>query len=350
MAQRNVFVVYRVKKKKTEYNIPYKFHGGKLYWMSYNFRNHLKKFHKLTPKNEDLSKKRKKNIESASLGDKNNRKKHSDATYIDKSKPFEIQDKAQNFTIEESAIIEEIDENDQLIEEINLDYIRSKLYDQINNQMLKMKEQCDMNDETLYNMEFMCGDKKYDLQIGLIVPDGNCLFSALAHQIFDSKLNSDELATQSIDMRADVMQCLNDNSFLFEADILGSISDKHVNDEDKENAYKNYLCQLSNDGIWGGVEVYRAVGLIHKVNILVVNQNSTFYFPHGFDVNLEKTLIIAYKSNVHYDSIVHIDAPYVFQIVEDILSKCEVKQFNECNTVNKSNMDNLNTVTSIKFS
>lgn len=213
------------------------------------------------------------------------------------------------------------------------------MYDQISNQMIKMTEKCENHNETPIIMKLVCENKENDAQVAIIEQDGNCLFNALAHQLFDLKLRSDQLAEQSAIMRASVVKLINENKSEFESELQGSISNQNLNNENKIKVYDDYINQLSKNGFWGGAEVYRAVTLIHQVNILIINANANFYFPLGFDISFEQTVLIAYKSNIHYDSVVHIDALCIFKIVNDILSRLEIQKPNDHTTVNMINMN-----------
>lgn len=319
------------KKKKYEYNVPYKRQPKKLYWLTKNFVNHLKKCHNIVPGNQDLSKEHKRLIK---LTNRMNKNSHDEKKTREKSQDIPCNyHSVQSLSIEDIAVVEEIDDSEQVIGEVNIDIegLRSKIYNQISDQLLKMEEWSEMHNEILVNMEFICANVKQISQVGIIKRDGNCLFRALAHQIFGFKLDSDELEEHTKKMRAHAIQFILDNLSLFEMDITGSLSDKDMNDRNVSTACQNYIAQLSKEAYWGGAEIIRAISMIHKVNILIVNGDGGFYFPLEFQLNLEQTLIIAYKSNNHYDSMVHIDAPHIFQMVEEILSRYEVIQSDDFN-------------------
>lgn len=312
------------KRKKFEYNVPYKMYKDTPHWMLQNLRNHLKSDLKKQSTLKEIVPKQKVNHV------------HSTQNKIEKYKP---QDNATKYEIEDNGVNEETIPSNEQIEEIlvDIEYIRSKMFAQISDQMIKMTEKCENHDETPTIMKFMCENEENDAQIATIEQDGNCLFNALAHQLFDLKLRSDQLAEQSAIMRASVVKLINENKSKFESELQGSISNQSINNENNMKAYDDYIIQLAKNGFWGGAEVYRAVTLIHQVNILIINANANFYFPLGFDISLEQTVLIAYKSNIHYDSIVHIDALCIFRIVNDILSRLEIQKPNDHTTVNMSN-------------
>lgn len=334
-----VFCV-KSKKKRYEYNVPHKFYKNELHWTTTNFKKHLKT-HKLEPIHQIPSKKRKKISESASKTSPNQK-----VIYVDTGETLETQKNAANFSIEDIAIIEETCGNDQQTGEIDNENLYGLMYDQIANRLVIMKQQCDMHDEELVEMKFLVEKELCLSQIVIVGGDGNCLFSAIAHQIFGSKLNSAELTMQSTQLRATVVQLIQNNISAFKMELLGSVPDGN-----EANACEDYLDKLSQDRFWGGVEVTKAVSVIHSVNILIINENGKAYFPHGFEIKFENTLIIAYKSNVHYDSIVHIDAPYIFKIVGELVSRCETnQQSNECISDEKINLDCLNIFDTVKSS
>lgn len=93
------------KKKKYEYNVPYKRQPKKLYWLTKKFLYHLKNCHKIEPGNQDLSREHKRLIKLTSRMNKNlqdetkTREKSQDIPYNYHS--------VQSLPIEDIAVKEE---------------------------------------------------------------------------------------------------------------------------------------------------------------------------------------------------------------------------------------------------
>lgn len=51
---------------------------------------------------------------------------------------------------------------------------------------------------------------------------------------------------------------------------------------------------LLSEKAFGGIETIKAITLIHRVNILVINEDGPPYFPMGFNANCHRTVFIAY--------------------------------------------------------
>lgn len=243
--------------------------------------------------------------------------------------------------IEEIAIVEEIEvsDMDSSNDEVHSESVLRAMYDQISDQMSRMKGVCDKNYEQLESMKFMCMEQLSESQIALIEKNGNCLFTAIAHQIFGAQLKSDELDYQSKEPRADVVAFIKANMSLFKWYMLGSIYAKNPTEEikDQNKACERYLLKLSKDRYWAGMEAVRAISMIRNVNILVINEKGDSAYPCGFQNNCNQTIIIAYKFAVgseekrdHYDSVIYVDPEIMFYLTKEIKkAKLYSKEYND---------------------
>lgn len=106
------------------------------------------------------------------------------------------------------------------------------------------------------------------------------------------------------------------------------------------------LTVLKKKGEWGGAETLKATTLIHRVNILVLKQDSAYhYFYGGFKEKSTRTIIIVYrcvnKVYNHYDSVMSMDEDNVKQIVAKLAEKGEQVTVEQC-LILLSNNNNLN--------
>lgn len=155
--------------------------------------------------------------------------------------------------------------------------------------------------------------------------DGDCLYSAIAHQLFGYIIGSDKYKAAIISLRNDVVSTIRSNYSDFEISLKGSVYEKfeamneNVDDIDQECAL--HLDEMLKDGFWGGGETVKAASQIHRVNILIMSEGEDCRFTVGFNKSFGRTLIIAFrlagkKSSLrdHYDSVVRIEDNEIYNL------------------------------------
>lgn len=194
------------------------------------------------------------------------------------------------------------------------------LYTQWSVQILKLKNAIFLHKEKVENIIFNLDDTvSGNVDISSIKSDGNCLFGAIAHQLFFVKLDSEQHAKLTAQLRKDVVEHITCNLASYTHEIKGRIleSNSNVQDIDQECKLFLKLC-LPRSGFWGGFETLKAITTIHKVNIIIFNENGDCYFalPNGFNTDNNRTISIAFRNankrkrtqngNIknHYDSVV----------------------------------------------
>lgn len=227
----------------------------------------------------------------------------------------------------------------------SIESLQSEIYRQISSQMIEMMQASHINDEEELNMEFVCADETKLLKIVSIEGDGNCLYSTIIHQLKQKKLGSDIHNTLTENLRIHVVSFIKANFSIFEKEIQGRVYDRTQIDDitDMEKECGNFLdYELPFKTTFGGSETIKAVVLMFKVNILIINEKGDLYFANDFNSSYSKTLVLAYKlsglvveplddvSNSknttnqyrnHYDSVVNIDAEQIFSITRHIVSR-----------------------------
>lgn len=215
--------------------------------------------------------------------------------------------------------------------------LETNIYEQISKQTLEMTAIC-FHYKGVKKMKFDHMDVVCNLDVINIPPDGNCLFGAFVHQIFGYKPSSKIHEDMVIKLRSDVVNYIKSNLEIFEKDLKGRIIAKKagklpkrqkIKIENFEKEVEDFLSDLSKDGIWGGSETIRAVSLMHKLNILVINEGGTIFFANGFKSDYKKTIMIAFRLNEfygkmpssgeqwnHYDSVIDITTENVLKIAE----------------------------------
>lgn len=225
--------------------------------------------------------------------------------------------------------------------EITSEYV-DILFTQLSVQNLKMKNAIFSHNESKKSFSFnMDDDLSGAVNVSVIKDDGNCMFGALAHQLFYSKLNSKDHKKLTAELRKNVVKHIKENFDVFAHDIKGRVFEMHEKVEDIErecNFFVNFC--LSKVGFWGGMESLKAISSVYKINILIFNENGDYYFAPPFNLNHDRTVCIAFRNAAkpkanennernHYDSVVEIDPEIIsecsLQIIEKIFK-------NSCNT------------------
>lgn len=153
-----------------------------------------------------------------------------------------------------------------------------------------------------------------------IAKNGDCLFAAVAHQMFNVKLNSLEHKKMSDDLRKAAVNHIPSNFHSFKHDVKNRVLNENngrVAPADMEKMCLNFVKRLSQNGIWGGTESIKAITAIYQVNILVIQNDGSSYLGSRYSPNAKRSLMVTYKNNDHYDS--------VSNVVEAMLERfCEM--------------------------
>lgn len=167
--------------------------------------------------------------------------------------------------------------------------------------------------------------------------DGNCLFTSLAHQLTDYKMNSDELKIARDELRAEVVKYIQENRDLFEFEIKGRVYENleqqklNCNDVNFEKECTFFLYQLlPRNKYWGGSETLKAVALLREVNIILFNENGPYYIINPYEKKFKKTICVAFRlaNNIHtiegtilrnhYDSVTDIPSNVIYSIAQTL--------------------------------
>lgn len=206
--------------------------------------------------------------------------------------------------------------------------IFTQLTSQINLMMTSVLENTDSREE----MGFMISNTMQTVSVAKIDPDGNCLFSALAHQLFQLKIHSKFHTAKTRELRKSVVKyILNPINFpKFMHDLKDRVYEtkKHNEIENMETECKLYvkLC-LAKTSVWGGTETIYAVAELEKVNVLIFNEHGDFYTLRNTK-QYDRTICIAYRlprdqygeiisgARFHYDSVCDIDSSTLCEVAK----------------------------------
>lgn len=157
-------------------------------------------------------------------------------------------------------------------------------YEQISMQITEMAKLTRSNAEQENEMQIELCTGFGSVKVVSSPPDGNCMLSSMAHQLFGYNMLSKRLKTEQKQMRAEVVQYIRENYDSFQHEIKGHVYDrrdeiiqrgemtgKEKCDIDAECLlFLNHI--LPKNRVWCGSETLKAVSIVHNVNILVLNE------------------------------------------------------------------------------
>lgn len=263
--------------------------------------------------------------------------KHNKQVQSDISASFEAPSEQ---TVEHECVEENDDGETSQYEDI--------VFTQLSVQNLKMKNATFSHNESkqsfCFNMDHAVSGT---VNISKIKADGNCMFGALAHQLFYLKLNSQEHKQFTSKLRQKTVEHIKLNFAEFAHDIKGRVFEMRgkVDDIDKECTFFINFC-LPKAGFWGGIESLKAISEVYDVNILIFNENGDYYFAQPFNPNRDRIVSIAFRNAVkqtktenkdrnHYDSVVEIFTEIILdcsqKIIQKMLKESRYADYNEPN-------------------
>lgn len=235
----------------------------------------------------------------------------------------------------ESMVQLDVTPVDQIDDEtLQTDY-EDLLATQIMVQVLKMVNtvyQCKDKEEKVY-CDFGTRLRKLPIKICDVSANGDCLFSAISHQLSHVRINSREHQIHTQNLRNEVAEHLEANlpNYLFDLKNRLLESGEVVNEQTQEQQCINFIKnKLSHSGTFGGTESFMAVSAIKKVNIIVFNENGTCYFASKFDPTHQETIMVAFRDSNqglenkyrnHFGSVTEIDQKLASKVSQYLIDK-----------------------------
>lgn len=209
------------------------------------------------------------------------------------------------------------------------------IFTQLSVQNLKMGNAIMLNAEKKQKFLFKLSDTASAVaHVTKIKSDGNCMFGALAHQLFYVKVNSTEHVKATKELRLKSVNFIKENVKLFIHDIKGRVLEKkgEIVDIDKECTFFLNQC-LPQAGCWGGFESLKAISCVYKINVLILNESGDYYFANNFNPDYDRSVCIAFREanklrkicdgpdRNHYDPVVEIKSEIVSECSRNIADK-----------------------------
>lgn len=307
--------------------------NGKLYWIASNFDSHLKRHH-----GPDAIK-------------RNLPAKHVLPNIAFSSTPKRVKSESSNSfnndNRNESIIdLQIVPLNSKLESQNTIDEVND-LHTQFTQHNIQMVNLAFTNKEPLRDFIFKENPVTKEIEsvvkIRMIKGDNSCLFGSVAHQLFHVRVNSVKHIQATKELRRNVVQYitnripdflqhLKDRVCSINSNFVGIVDPNEILAECSDFVEN----KLSSQSCWGGTESIKAISEIHKVNIILINDDGTCNFAESYDSDNERTIAIAFcntdgtvKQNNsernHYNSIVEIEddliTTYVEQLIESVNSK-----------------------------
>lgn len=279
-------------------------------WVITNFQKHLQSKHKLSQVDSD-TKQQKIDIVDA---DNTNRKTNETETTAAHSINGNLKDydnKSNSNVLNRTTVKIEKSEN----------WLYNQLTAQINIMMQAVLE----SSEEEHHMAFKLNKNMHHLSVATISGDGNCLFAAIVHQLWQYPINSTKHKEATKQLRSEVVQYILANYESFEFNLKDRVYESKQKSQvtDMATECKSYVrTVLSCDGNYGGFETIAAVSEMFKVNILTFVEDDVFCFHTTKKIHGE-TIALAYRKGLdlngqqirnHYDSVYDVKPEHLLSI------------------------------------
>lgn len=164
---------------------------------------------------------------------------------------------------------------------------------------------CLKNGESLVSVNFYLGDNIVrQIKVASIPTDGDCLFGALAHQLFATKLSVRSSVRNSQKLREESVEYIKKNIAAFEHELKNRLYDCGIQKSDYlEMDFVSFLnTRLCKKGYWGGAESLKAISCLYEVNIIVFLEDGPCYVANNFNMNYKRSVCIAFRNNNEYST------------------------------------------------
>lgn len=204
------------------------------------------------------------------------------------------------------------------------------LYTQISEQIQQMIAATLINGESEHRMKFCLDQADHTISIIATIPDGNCLFSALSHQLWPNHITSSVHKENIKKLRSQVVEHIlkPDNFSIYEFMLHDRVNKSKIISTDAELTMECKLFVrhgLSRNGAWGGLETIKAVSTLYDVNVVIINEHKKCNMVRTSN-QCKRTIVIAYRLNseqeyYHYDSVSDMTSDGIYSAAEFILKK-----------------------------
>lgn len=346
------------KPKKISYNID---RNGNGCWVMSNFKKHLERSHHLIIEKKRLAKVRAKlsdghtdvvdgsqcsdhkidlngtepnNIPNVPDNVENGTRNtdHKIDSNGNDTEPTMIQNVPDDFNDDGHTSVEITNDEDlRRIEEADND-TQATLLNQLSKQTTDVLASTLNHNDQQEEMDFVLGKSPRKITVAKVPKDNNCIFGALAHQLWMNKLSSKQQKTAAKKLRAEVVEHIlkPENFPMFQLELQDYIHELKTPNEITDLAAECKLYvrhKLSKDKEWGGAEVLLAVSNIYSTNVIVFYEDDSCQKIKAAGKNYGRSIAVAHRLSVdkktrnHYDSVCDIPSDNLLAAVRKLAKK-----------------------------
>lgn len=320
--------------KSKPYRVYYCRSSDSNFWVISNFKKHLEKTHQLVATKTvairrkqvitDKKVKKEMNVQLNGTKTKNNELAENSSSIDIEIVSLHSDDKS-SITDDDDVVLLVVDDKDNETDP-NL-----RLLNQISSQMTNMVTATLNNAEILESMPIEMRKEARQVSVVKTDGDGNCLPSALAHQLFQHPIGSKAHIAKTTSLRSSVVEhiLLPENISRYRIPIEEHMMDIDIKVTCQSECENFVRDTLSKSGEWMGLETLKAVSNMYAVTIIIFNEEEGCYAIRGDAPDYDRAIVIAYRLSIskngglvynHYDSVVDID-PYTLHDSVNFITK-----------------------------
>lgn len=305
------------------------------YWISSNFTIHFKRYHKKDIAMAESINSIEQDVQKHSIASNTTLQSSADS---EPKLPSAIE---KNFNDEVDVEMTEAPKTEEILPvqsfiTLEQQQLERLIFSQISKQMANMSNAAQLDEATQNYMHFNIGKDSTLLKVLQTIPDGSCLFQALAHQLFQKEIDSKEHKADTKALRKNVVAEIKNNVDKYKLQLNNTVFDqlseteinslktlsKDHRDKKLASLRHNFLHKkLVKAKAWGGSESLTAASILHRVNLLIFSEDESFQLSH-FDQSFDAIVCVAYrKGRNHYDSVVSINQEDVFGIAKKLAER-----------------------------
>ena len=206
----------------------------------------------------------------------------------------------------------------------------NSLFTQMSEQIQQMIAATLVNGDKQENMQFHFRKAAHTLSVVSTEANGNCLFSAIAHQLWPNGISSSQHKRNTKGLRKTVVEHIlkPENFEKYERILEERVEQIGATEKDTKMFVR---LVLARSGQWGGLETIKAVSNEYKVNVVVFNESGMCNMIQGLnDKHYTRTIMIAYRLGTdangesiynHYDSVTDMNSQSILKAAELITFK-----------------------------
>lgn len=199
--------------------------------------------------------------------------------------------------------------------ESNQDQIFKKnVSDQMAEQVKTVRISCGIDDP-------IGSDEDIDFKVLATSNESQCLFIALCHQLHQNTADKEILK-----LRKEISNYIKTNIKSYEQIMQSRIEQMRKDKKTFKVTSRSFAANyLSKNDIFGGIETVKAVSDKYRVNIITIDDGGTVIPPIFFDKTFGRMLLICFRGDSHYQSVVNASPSFIASISNQLFEEFKKK-------------------------